>query len=391
MIPQTTDPLGYYAVLGVSSTAQEAEIKKNYREQAKKWHPDYNTSAEAVEIFQKISVAYDVISDETQRLKYDLLSQIYTSENFPPMNALKIYTNHKGQEAVNLRTIKLRQVIGKLVSFTNKSVPEVCDYEEAKKHVLSNSLLNWTLGWWNIPGLAHNIQAITDNYRHLGENTFDNLKLLVHNMIAYAQENKNSQALMSAKLAMNYANPYQKELIECFIRTLPPTQIAPNAIKNWDYGKLKNLQLIVPAIIALVLMMGVSTRVMNWQEFNKYFARNNDITYFQQVRFNDGRGVDDVVVSKVLDIPVDTTDLKKLYHVTQSCEVMYGPDEQFDKLATLKAKTTVRLTGYTPNQEWARIMLDNGEMGFVKMDILKSGIGKDIPDDSKIYTGIRVN
>lgn len=389
MTLQSTDPLGYYAVLGVSPTAGEEDIKKSYRDQAKKWHPDYNTSPEAVEIFQKLSVAYDVISDEKQRLTYDILSQIYTSENFPPMNALKIYTNHKGKEEVNLRTIRLRQVIGKFLSCSNKNLKEVCDYDEAKKYVLSNSLINWTLGWWNIPGLAHNIQAIIENYRYLGENRTDNLTLLVHNMVAYAQENKPEKSFLSAQIAISYANPHQKELIERFVRTLPPVQV--RAEKVWDFGKLKNLQLLIPGIMALFLMMGVSTKVMNWQEFAKYFARNDDITYYQQVQFNDGRGVDDVVVSKVVDIPVDTTDLKKLYYVTQSCSVMYGPDEDFDKLADLKARTTVRLTGYTPNQEWARIMLDNGEMGFVKMNILKSGMGRAIPEGSKIYTGLKVN
>lgn len=388
MNTQSTDPLGYYSILGVNSNATEDIIKRSYREQAKKWHPDYNTSAEAVEMFQKISVAYDIISDEKQRLTYDLLSQIYTSENFPSINSLKIYTNHKGKEEVNLRTLRLRQVIGKVLSFSDKSPKEVCDYEEAKRYVLSNSLLNWTLGWWNIPGLAHNIQAIIENYRQIGKNMSDNLTLLVHNMIAYAQEGKAEKSFLSAQQAMIFATPYQKELIERFVRMLPPTQSRPDKLKPWDYGKLRHLQLLVPAVISIVLMMGVSTKVMNWQEFAKYFARNDDITYYQQVRFNNGRGVDDVVVSKVVDIPVDSTDLKKLYHVTQNCSVMYGPDEDFDKLAELKSRTTVRLTGYTPNQEWARIMLDNGEMGFVKTNILKSGIGRAIPDGSEIYTGI---
>ena len=391
MTHDSADPLGYYAILGISSVATEDEIKKNYREQAKKWHPDYNTSEEAVEIFQKISVAHDIISDTKQRLIYDILSQVYTAENFPPLNSLKIYTNHKNQEEVNLRTLKLRQVVGKIFVFSDKTISEVCDYEEAKKYVISNSLVNWMLGWWNIPGLIHNIQAIVENYKNLGENKADNLMLLIHNMIAYAPENKPEKSFLSAKLAMNYANANQKDLIERFIRTLPPISIKPQTPKIWNFERLKKLQLIIPGIIALGIMISASSRVMNWQEFNKYFARNDDVTYFQRVKFSRGSGVDDVVVSKVVDIPVDVTDLKRLYHTTQNTVVMYGPDEQFDKMTVLKAQSTVRLTGYTPNQEWARIMLDNGEMGFVKLNTLKSGIGKEIPEGSKIYMGLSVN
>ena len=113
------------------------------------------------------------------------------------------------------------------------------------------------------------------------------------------------------------------------------------------------------------------------------------MTYYQEVHFNSGRGVDDVVVSKVVDIPVDTEDQRRLYHVIEPVAVMYGPDDNFDKLVEIRGQTTVRLTGYTPNKVWARIMVDNGETGFVRLSKLKKGIGRPIPDDSKIYTGIR--
>ena len=49
----SADPLGYYAILGLSLTAGDEEIKRSYREQAKRWHPDHNTDPAAVETFQK--------------------------------------------------------------------------------------------------------------------------------------------------------------------------------------------------------------------------------------------------------------------------------------------------------------------------------------------------
>jgi hypothetical protein len=66
---------------------------------------------------------------------------------------------------------------------------------------------------------------------------------------------------------------------------------------------------------------------------------------------------------------------------------MYGPDKNFDVLAELSSGTTVRLTGYTPDEEWLRVMIDNGEMGFIPAGSLKKGIGKEIPENSKIFTG----
>jgi molecular chaperone DnaJ len=62
----------YYKTLGVPKTATAAEIKKSYRELARKWHPDANKgSADAEERFKDITEAYNVLSDEKQRKEYD--------------------------------------------------------------------------------------------------------------------------------------------------------------------------------------------------------------------------------------------------------------------------------------------------------------------------------
>jgi molecular chaperone DnaJ len=62
----------YYKALGVPKTATAAEIKKSYRELARKWHPDANKgSADAEERFKEITEAYNVLSDDKQRKEYD--------------------------------------------------------------------------------------------------------------------------------------------------------------------------------------------------------------------------------------------------------------------------------------------------------------------------------
>lgn len=62
----------YYEVLGVSKDATEAELKKAYRQVAKKYHPDLNPdNKEAEAKFKEANEAYEVLSDSQKRKQYD--------------------------------------------------------------------------------------------------------------------------------------------------------------------------------------------------------------------------------------------------------------------------------------------------------------------------------
>ena len=66
----------YYEVLGVPRTATAEEIKRAYRELARKHHPDLQPAAEraqAAERFKEINEAHEVLSDPDKRAKYDAL------------------------------------------------------------------------------------------------------------------------------------------------------------------------------------------------------------------------------------------------------------------------------------------------------------------------------
>ena len=62
----------YYEVLGVDKNADDATIKKAYRQLAKKYHPDMNPGDKEAEVkFKEASEAYAVLSDPDKRRQYD--------------------------------------------------------------------------------------------------------------------------------------------------------------------------------------------------------------------------------------------------------------------------------------------------------------------------------
>lgn len=77
------DKRDYYEVLGVQRGASEEEIKKAYRKEAKKYHPDLHPGDKAAEAkFKEINEAYEVLSDSDKKARYDQFGHAGVDPNF---------------------------------------------------------------------------------------------------------------------------------------------------------------------------------------------------------------------------------------------------------------------------------------------------------------------
>ncbi|MBR1681032.1 DnaJ domain-containing protein [bacterium] len=94
----------YYEILEVDSAATVEELKTAYRRLARKYHPDI-AGEEGVEKFKEITEAYETLSDETKRKRYDILRGIFnynksTADKTTQKEAQKAYRQAQNQEEI---------------------------------------------------------------------------------------------------------------------------------------------------------------------------------------------------------------------------------------------------------------------------------------------------
>lgn len=95
----------YYKILGVSKSATEAEIKKQFRKMAKQYHPDKNADdPKAEKMFKDVNEAYEVLSDKDKRAKYDQFGQNYKQYQQTGGNADDFWRQYGGGGAGGRQT-----------------------------------------------------------------------------------------------------------------------------------------------------------------------------------------------------------------------------------------------------------------------------------------------
>jgi curved DNA-binding protein len=72
--------MDYYSILGVSKTATQEEIKRAYRKLAAQHHPDRGGDTKK---FQELQAAYDTLSDQDKRQRYDMGGDQHSNMNHP--------------------------------------------------------------------------------------------------------------------------------------------------------------------------------------------------------------------------------------------------------------------------------------------------------------------
>jgi len=77
-----SDKHDYYEVLGIDRSASQEEIKKAYRNLARRFHPDVSNESDSESRFKEINEAYQVLSDSQKRSMYDRFGHAGAASGF---------------------------------------------------------------------------------------------------------------------------------------------------------------------------------------------------------------------------------------------------------------------------------------------------------------------
>ena len=386
MVNKLSDALGYYRILKASPYDDISAIKRKYYERAKFWHPDHNEASNALEMFQKVAVAYDVLKDENLRRQYDLLSLVYREKDFPTLGSLKIYKNQAGKDDKALRVLRQRRVLPNIKGSKIAETKDICNFREATVMVAKTSVANWLKGWWAPDAFAKNIAALQYNWRAVAAIDTDNLQLLVHNAVAYGQEKNIEMAWIYAKQAEALAagHEYLHQRIISFAEKLGFQPKKTVKIPRWNSAELVRRQYLFPVFLILCLMFAV---LLLFAGQGLLSFKSAEKGYYEE-RVLSGRLVaSDMVETKIMKTDSDAMSKEYLVHLKQDCTIYNGPDVRYSPMVDGKANQTVRITGYTPDKSWYQVMIDNGEMGYVERNKTENGIGNPVPFGSHVYRG----
>lgn len=122
----------YYEILGVSTTATQSEIKRQYYKLAKKYHPDKTGDRSSAETFTKLGEAYQVLGDEDRRAMYDRHGKSACDE-MPILDSSLLFMMLFGSDDLEPYIGKLRMALYMELEVNfNGKLPTEADFEVAQ-------------------------------------------------------------------------------------------------------------------------------------------------------------------------------------------------------------------------------------------------------------------
>lgn len=375
------DPKGYYTVLDVARTVEGDGIKAAFRAKAKSLHPDHNRAPDAVEKFQKLNEAYQVLSDLRRRAAYDAECENWALPHGgggasaspaapPPRGAAQPQAKAPGVDffacgrcgkvSAQPRYVVFERVRGVPFKATREPIAGVFCPSCAQRTAVEASYFTWLKGWWAVPlGPVYSLAALIRNLLggHLPKDT--NARILLHQARAFVARGDLDVARAIAEQARQFAiapeSARELSILLASLSTRPPRRLK----MRWArVARAAALQLVPVAVVgAVVAGLFLMTGNGSWM----------------------GRPLETAEAARPAPPPprpVSPPVRRGAYYVVSPrADVRDGPGPEHSSIGTLERFTTVEVLERQSDDDWLRIVAPGGVIGFVGGDVVAEGSG----------------
>lgn len=199
----------YYEILGVNKEAELKEIKKAFRELAKKFHPDIGRQKgkDYSKIFEEITIAYSVLSDKEKRKIYD--------ESLKKNNKVNLLGNFNFKEIFNFKIVQ-RFFIKKVNSSYNEKDLDKLSVEELIDRIIFSKNIYVQKYAVKLIFKKKRLYAIRDLLRILYSDINDEVKLFIIEEIKKRKLSKKVKEILREMYEIEKSTPVREALYCCF-------------------------------------------------------------------------------------------------------------------------------------------------------------------------------
>lgn len=326
----------FYDILQINKNVSKEEIKKSYKKLALQYHPDKNKDIDAIDKFKEIAEAYDTLSDNEKRKKYDMFGNSDEQFSGDPFSAFNDIFNQHMSSFMNMnmnyeKEINISDILNNLAGFSNFNsssnfdIPNIPNIH-VKFHTMPKSPFSFS---------HNNVENINENFNNYN-NDNDHNNNFQEEKIIYVNEELPKVIIINLEISLE----------EIYLKQKKEIVIERYRNKNNSY-KLRSKKINIYLFDKEIILE------KNGHENENSTLKGNIIININNIKHNKFRRVNDYDILYIQEIT-----LKEYYNnayfkiILPNNEILHVKNDNFHKNKSLLQKIENKGIPYLENIEY---------------------------------------